>query len=196
MTAQAFVYNAIFFTYALVLSRYYGVAADVTGLYLTPFAIANFLGPVILGHFFDTVGRRPMIAATFATAAVILIITGYLFEHNLLTAAGQTALWSVMFFFASSAASSAYLTVSEIFPLEIRALAIAIFFSFGTAVGGIVAPWFFGFLIDSGSRAALYFGYLIAAALMLIAAGVELRFGVAAEGMSLEHIAPPLSSAG
>jgi MFS family permease len=196
MTAQAFVYNAIFFTYALVLSRYYGVAADVTGLYLTPFAIANFLGPVILGHFFDTIGRRPMIAGTFTVAAVTLIITGYLFEQGSLTAASQTALWSLMFFFASSAASSAYLTVSEIFPLEIRALAIAIFFSVGTAAGGIVAPWFFGFLIDSGSRSALYFGYLMAATLMLVAAGVELLFGIAAEGMSLEHIARPLSSAG
>jgi MFS family permease len=196
MTAQAFLYNAIFFTYALVLNRYYRVPADVTGLYLIPFAISNFLGPLVLGHFFDTVGRRPMIAGTFTVAAMTLIVTGYLFERGWLTAATQTALWSLMFFFASSAASSAYLTVSEIFPLEIRALAIAIFFSMGTAVGGIVAPWFFGFLIDSGSRQALYFGYLIAAALMLFAAGVELTFGIAAERMSLENIAKPLSAAG
>lgn len=195
MTAQAFLYNAIFFTYALVLNRYYRVPADVTGLYLMPFAFANFLGPLALGHFFDTVGRRPMIAGTFSVAALILIVTGYLFEQGALTASAQTALWSLMFFFASAAASSAYLTVSEIFPLEVRALAIAIFFSAGTAVGGVVAPWFFGFLIDSGSRGALYFGYLIAAALMLGAAGVELRLGIAAERMSLENIAKPLSSA-
>jgi MFS family permease len=196
MAAQAFLYNAIFFTYALVLHRYYSVPAGTTGLYLMPFALANFLGPLSLGHFFDTVGRRPMIASTFAIAALILIVTGYLFQHGFLSAATQTGLWSLMFFFASSAASSAYLTVSEIFPLEIRALAIAIFYSLGTAVGGIVAPWFFGFLIDTGARGALYFGYLIAAALMLSAAGVELWLGVDAEGMSLEHIAKPLSAAG
>lgn len=195
MAAQAFLYNAIFFTYALVLNRYYHVPAGVTGLYLMPFALANFLGPITLGHFFDTIGRRPMIAFTFTISALILIVTGYLFERGALTAVSQTALWSLMFFFASSAASSAYLTVSEIFPLEIRALAIAIFYSIGTAVGGIVAPWLFGFLIDTGARIALYFGYLIAAALMLCAAGVELRFGIAAEGMSLEHIAKPLSAA-
>lgn len=195
MTAQAFLYNAIFFTYALVLSRYYGVAADVTGLYLMPFALSNFIGPMVLGHFFDTVGRRPMISGTFAISALTLIVTGYLFERGALTAASQTLLWSVMFFFASSAASSAYLTVSEIFPLEVRALAIAIFFSVGTAVGGVVAPWLFGVLIDTGSRNALYLGYLIAAALMLGAAAVELRFGVAAERASLEEVARPISSA-
>jgi MFS family permease len=196
MGAQAFLYNAIFFTYALVLNRYYKVPAGLTGLYLMPFALANFMGPITLGHLFDTIGRRPMIASTFAASALILIVTGYLFERGVLTATTQTALWSLMFFFASSAASSAYLTVSEIFPLEIRALAIAIFYSAGTAIGGIVAPWFFGLLIDTGARIALYVGYLIAAALMLCAAGVELRFGVAAEGMSLEHIAKPLSAAG
>jgi MFS family permease len=149
-----------------------------------------------MGHFFDTVGRRPMIASTFTLAALTLIVTGYLFQQGVLSAATQTALWSLMFFFASSAASSAYLTVSEIFPLEIRALAIAIFYSVGTAVGGIVAPWFFGFLIDTGSRAALYLGYLIAAVLMLCAAAIELWFGIAAERMSLEQIAKPLSAAG
>jgi MFS family permease len=196
MGAQAFLYNAIFFTYALVLNRYYKVPAGLTGLYLMPFALANFMGPITLGHLFDTIGRRPMIASTFAASALILIVTGYLFERGVLTATTQTALWSLMFFFASSAASSAYLTVSEIFPLEIRALAIAIFYSAETAVGGIVAPWFFGLLIDTGARIALYVGYLIAAALMLCAAGVELRFGIAAEGMSLEHIAKPLSAAG
>ena len=194
MTAQAFLYNAIFFTYALVLNRYYGVSYETTGLYLMPFALSNFIGPMVLGHFFDTVGRRPMIAGTFTASALVLIVTGYLFEKGMLTATSQTVLWTVMFFFASSAASSAYLTVSEIFPLEVRALAIAIFFSIGTAVGGVVAPWFFGVLIDTGSRRALYVGYLIASGLMLAAAGVELRFGVAAERTGLEAIAKPLSS--
>ena len=159
-----------------------------------PFALSNFVGPMVLGHFFDTIGRRPMIAGTFTMAALTLIVTGYLFDRGALTATSQTVLWSVMFFFASSAASSAYLTVSEIFPLEVRALAIAIFFSVGTGVGGVVAPWLFGVLIDTGSRDALYCGYLIAAGLMLAAAAVELRFGVAAERLGLEDIAKPLSS--
>jgi MFS family permease len=195
MIAQAFVYNAILFTYALVLTRYYGVSAHATGLYLLPFACGNFLGPVALGHFFDTLGRRQMITATFAIAGLLLVLNGWLFERGALTATTQTILWSVMFFFASPAASSAYLTVSEIFPLEMRALAIAVFYSAGTAVGGVVAPWFFGRLIDSNSRTELFWGYLVAAALMLMAAVVEATLGVAAERTSLEKIAAPLSSA-
>jgi len=195
MVAQAFTYNAIFFTYAIVLSRYYGEPADRTGLYMLPFAAGNFLGPLLLGHLFDTIGRRRMISATFAIAAVILILTGWLFSRDALSIFSQTALWTVMFFFASPAASSAYLTVSEIFPLETRALAIAVFYSAGTAVGGIGAPWLFGRLIDTGSRVALFDGYLLAAGLMLAAAIVEITLGVDSEGVSLEEIAPPLSSA-
>jgi MFS family permease len=195
MTAQAFVYNALLFTYALVLTRYYGVSVHTTGLYLLPFALGNFLGPVALGHFFDTLGRRQMITATFTLAGLLLILNGWLFARGALTATTQTILWSVMFFFASPAASSAYLTVSEIFPLEMRALAIAIFYSAGTAAGGVVAPWFFGRLIDSRSRTDLFWGYLVAAALMLAAAAVEATLGIAAERTSLEKIAAPLSSA-
>jgi len=195
MIAQAFVYNAMLFTYALVLARYYGVPAGRTGLYLLPFAFGNFLGPLALGHFFDTIGRRQMIAATFTIASLLLVMSGYMFWHGALTATTQTIIWTAMFFFASPAGSSAYLTVSEIFPLEMRALAIAIFYSAGTAVGGIVAPWLFGRLIDSGSRFELFGGYIIASALMLAAAIVEIVFGVAAEQASLEKIAPPLSSA-
>jgi MFS family permease len=194
MIAQAFIYNAIFFTYALVLNRYLGVQADAAGLYLLPFALSNFLGPLILGHFFDSVGRRPMIAGTYAIAGCLLLITGYLFAEGQLTALSLTVWWSIMFFFASPAASAAYLTVSEIFPLEMRALAIALFYSVGTAVGGIVAPWFFGHLIDTGSRGALMEGYIVAAALMIGAAIMEILFGIAAEGVSLEKIAEPLSS--
>lgn len=194
MIAQAFVYNAIFFTYALVLNRFYGAPADTTGLYLFPFAIANFLGPLALGPLFDAIGRRQMIGATYAIAGVLLILTGWLFAHGELSGRSQTILWTVMFFFASPAASSAYLTVSEIFPLEMRALAIAIFFSAGTAAGGIAAPWLFGRLIDTGSRFDLFYGYLLAGALMLLAAAVEARFGVAAERRSLEAIAAPLAS--
>jgi MFS family permease len=136
-----------------------------------------------------------MIAATYMISGVLLVLTGYLFTHNALSTVGQTAMWTVMFFFASPAASSAYLTVSEIFPLEMRALAIAIFYSAGTGVGGIVAPWFFGRLIDTGSRDKLWLGYVVAAALMLAAAVVEMTFGIAAEGKGLEKIAEPLSAA-
>lgn len=195
MIAQAFVYNAILFTYALVLNRYYSVPADRTGLYLLPFALSNFVGPVALGPFFDTIGRRPMISGTFAISGLLLIANGWMFAHGSLTSTSQSIFWMVIFFFASPAASSAYLTVSEMFPLEMRALAIAIFYSTGTAMGGIVAPWFFGRLIDSGSRTELYYGYLVAAVLMLGAAVMEVLYGVAAEGQSLEKIAAPLSAA-
>jgi MFS family permease len=195
MMSQAFLYNAIFFTYALVLTRFYGVPASDTGLYLLPFAIGNFLGPVALGHWFDTVGRRPMIALTYGTSAVLLAATGWLFSEGLLSAVGQTALWSVIFFFASAAASSAYLTASEVFPLEIRALAIAVFFAVGTGTGGVLAPWLFGTLIGTGSRDALFAGYLLGAGLMLLAVGAVLAYGVRAERKSLEEVAPPLSAA-
>ena len=195
MVAQAFVYNAIFFTYALVLTRYYSVRPEATGFYMLPFAISNFLGPLLLGRFFDTIGRRQMIAGTYAASAAVLAVTGWMFLHGMLSSFEQASLWTLMFFFASPAASSAYLTVSEIFPLEIRALAIAVFYSAGTAVGGIIAPWFFGMLIDTGSREALFAGYMIAVALMLTAAIVEAVLGVSAERKSLEQIATPLSAA-
>lgn len=195
MMSQAFLYNAIFFTYALVLTRFYQVPAGDTGLYLLPFAIGNFLGPVALGHWFDTVGRRPMIALTYGTSAVLLAATGWLFSEGLLSAVGQTALWSVIFFFASAAASSAYLTASEVFPLEIRALAIAVFFAVGTGTGGVLAPWLFGTLIGTGSRNAVFAGYLLGAGLMLLAVAAVLAYGVRAERKSLEEVAPPLTSA-
>jgi MFS family permease len=195
MMSQAFLYNAIFFTYALVLTRFYAVPAAETGLYLLPFAIGNFLGPVALGHWFDTVGRRPMIALTYGTSAALLALTGWLFSEGLLSAAGQTAMWSVIFFFASAAASSAYLTASEVFPIEIRALAIAIFFAVGTGTGGVLAPWLFGALICTGSRGAVFAGYLAGVGLMLLAVGAVLAYGVRAERKSLEEIAPPLTSA-
>jgi MFS family permease len=195
MVSQAFLYNAIFFTYALVLSRFYGVPTDRTGLYLVPFAVGNFLGPILLGRFFDTIGRKPMIIATYTTSAVLLALTGYLFAADRLSATSQTALWTVIFFFASAASSSAYLTVSEVFPLELRGMAIALFYAIGTAVGGTAAPWAFGRLIDAGSRTYLFCGYLFAAALLLVAVGVTAAFGVKAEGMALEGVATPLSAA-
>ena len=153
MTSQAFFYNAIFFTYALVLTDFYGIPAEHVGWYILPFAAGNFLGPLLLGRLFDTIGRRPMIAFTYAISGVLLALTGYLFAQRACSArATQTIAWMVIFFFASAAASSAYLTVSETFPLEIRALAIAIFYAIGTGIGGVAGPLLFGALIDTGSR--------------------------------------------
>jgi len=195
MAAQAFFYNAIFFTYALVLTDFYAIPADHIGWYLLPFAAGNFLGPVLLGRLFDTVGRRPMIATTYALSGVLLVGAGYLFAAGVLSATGQTIAWMVIFFFASAAASSAYLTVSETFPLEVRALAIAFFYALGTGIGGVAGPWFFGALIDTGSRWSLFGGYLIGSVLMLAAALIAARFGVAAERKPLESVSRPLAAA-
>ena len=193
MAAQAFFYNAIFFTYALILTDFYGVSSDRVGWYLLPFAVGNFLGPVFLGRLFDTRGRRPMIAFTYIVSGLLLAGTGYLFMRNLIGAETQTACWMAIFFFASAAASSAYLTVSETFPLEIRALAIAFFYAVGTGIGGIAGPWLFGVLIDTGSRASVFGGYLLGAALMIAAGCVAWRWGVAAERKPLEMVARPLT---
>ena len=195
MAAQAFFYNAIFFTYALVLTGFFHVASENVGYYILPFAAGNFLGPVILGRFFDTWGRRPMIVFTYVTSGVLLALSGWLFAQDMLSATGQTVAWMVIFFFASSAASSAYLTVSETFPIEIRALAIAIFYAIGTGIGGIAGPLLFGALIDTGSRTSLFGGYLLGAVLMIGAAAVAWRWGIAAERKSLEQVAQPLTLA-
>jgi MFS family permease len=194
MTAQAFFYNAIFFTYALVLTDFYGVAAGQVGWYLLPFAAGNFLGPVMLGRLFDTVGRRPMIALTYGVSGALLAFTGYLFAIGVLSATGQTIAWMVIFFVASAAASSAYLTVSETFPLEVRALAIAFFYAIGTGVGGVAGPLLFGVLIDTGSRMSVFGGYLVGAVLMLAAAVIAAIYAVAAERKPLESVARPLAA--
>jgi MFS family permease len=196
MMTQAFFYNAIFFTYALVLMRFYNVPEQNVGSYLLPFALGNVLGPVLLGHLFDTIGRKPMITLTYGLAGILLAVTGWLFHAGVLTAQTQTLAWTIIFFIASAAASSAYLTVSEIFPLEIRALAIAIFYAIGTLTGGVGAPLLFGWIIGTGSMTALFIGYLLAAALMILGAVVEAWIGVSAERRSLEHVAAPLSSKG
>jgi len=196
MSTQAFFYNAIFFTYALVLMRFYDVREQGVGWYLLPFALGNVLGPLLLGHLFDTIGRKQMITITYALAGALLVVTGWFFHAGLLTAQTQTLAWTIIFFVASAAASSAYLTVSEIFPLEIRGMAIAIFFALGTLVGGVGAPLLFGWIIGTGSSTALFIGYLVAATLMIFAAAMEAWIGVAAERRSLEDIAAPLSSKG
>ena len=161
---------------------------------MLPFALGNFLGPIVLGHAFDAIGRRAMIAFTYAMSGLLLIGSGYLFARGMLTVNEQTVAWMVIFFFASAAASSAYLTVSESFPLEIRALAIAVFYAFGTALGGIAGPAFFGRLIDTQQRGAVFEGYLVGSALMLAAAAIAAIWGVNAERKSLEHVATPLSA--
>ncbi len=193
MAAQAFFYNAIFFTYALILTDFYHTPADRVGWYILPFAAGNVLGPVLLGRLFDTVGRKTMIASTYAISGLLLAVTADLFSRDLLTAQTLTIAWMTVFFFASAAASSAYLTVSEIFPLEIRALAIAFFYAIGTAAGGIAGPFLFGMLIDTGSRGSVAVGYLIGSALMIGAAVAEALWGVAAERKSLETVAKPLA---
>jgi MFS family permease len=196
MAAQAFFYNAIFFTYALVLTKFYGVEASDVGWYILPFAAGNFLGPVVLGRLFDTHGRRLMISLTYAVSGLLLVVVGVLFERDLLTAATQTIGWMIVFFVASPAASAAYLTVSETFPLEIRALTIAVFYAIGTGLGGVAAPYVFGKLIQSGSRQSVFGGYVFAAILMFAAAFVAARYAIRAERKPLEQVATPLSAAG
>ncbi|MDX3905452.1 MAG: MFS transporter [Pigmentiphaga sp.] len=193
MVSQAFFYNAIFFTYSLVLTRFHHVAEEKVGLYVFPFALANVLGPLLLGPLFDRIGRRRMIASTYTAAGLALAITGWAFAQGWLDARSQAWCWSAVFFLASAAASSAYLTASEIFPLEMRAIAIAVFYAAGTGLGGFVGPALFGGLIGTGSHAAVAVGYAVAAALMIVAGGCALRYGVDAERKSLEDIAPPLA---
>ncbi len=196
MISQSFLYNAIFFTYVLVLSQFYGVSASDASRYLFLFALGNLLGPFVLGHLFDTVGRKPMISSTYVVSGLLLAVTGWLFKEGALTATTQTLLWSVIFFIASAAASSGYLTVSELFPLEIRALAIAVFFAIAQAFGAL-GPTVFGALIGDQRHpdpARLFYGYLFAAAMMVAAGIITIFLGVRAERTSLEDLTPPLSA--
>jgi MFS family permease len=194
MITQAFLYNAIFFTEALVLTTFFGVDAGKVGYYIFPFAIGNLLGPLVLGGLFDTLGRRTMVAATYGISALLLAATSVLFLNGRLDALGVTLCWSVIFFFASAGASAAYLTVSEIFPLETRAIAIAIVYAVGTLVGGALAPALFGALIATKSPKAIVAGYAIGAAAMLTGAIVQAIWGVDAERKMLEDISAPLGS--
>ena len=194
MVTQAFFYNAVLFTYGLVLLRYYGVSAETLGLFLVPLALGNFFGPVLMGRLFDTLGRRVMISATYILSGVLLAITTWLFVQDVLTTLTQAIAWTVILFVASSAASSAYLTVSEIFPLEVRALAIAIFYACGTLAGGVGGPVLFGYLVGTGSRSLLGWGYIAGAALMVAGGVTEIFLGVDAERKSLESIATPLTA--
>ena len=192
MASQAFFYNAIFFTYALMLTRFYGISEERVGYYIFPFAVGNFLGPLILGRLFDAVGRRAMIAITYSVSGILLIATAYAFYRGSLSATGQTLCWSVIFFVASAAASSAYLTVSEVFPLEMRAISISLFYAVGTALGGFAGPPLYGAMIEGGSRSGLFAAYALAGALMCAAAYVAWKLGVDAERRPLEEVCPPL----
>ena len=194
MVSQAFFYNAIFFTYALVLTRFYAVPDGRVAYYIFPFALGNVLGPLLLGPLFDRVGRRKMIALTYVLAGVGLAITGWAFMMGWLDARTQALCWSAVFFLASAAASSAYLTVSEVFPLEMRAIAIAIFYAIGMGAGGFAAPVLFGMLIETGSREAVMVGYAIGAVLVIVAGLLALRYAADAERKPLEEVAPPLVS--
>ena len=193
MTGQAFLYNAIFFTYTLVLSEFFGVSEKTAPLYLIPFAVGNFLGPLVLGPLFDIVGRRVMISFTYIASSVLLIGTGQLFVHDKLGATTMTIAWCVIFFFASAGASSAYLTVSECFPLEARAMAISLFYAVGTGLSAL-APTLFGALIESASRTNVNYGYLLGAGLMLAAGVIAVYLAVPAERKALEDIASPYTA--
>jgi MFS family permease len=194
MGSQAFLYNAIFFTYALVLTRFYGIEAGTVPYFLLPFALGNLLGPLLLGRLFDTIGRVPMISGCYFITGGLMALTGYLFYVDILSAVTQTILWCIVFFFASAAASAGYLTVSEVFPMEIRAMAIALFYAIATGLGGISGPVIFGQLIGTGNATNLFIAYLVGAGFMVLAAVVELVIGVRAEGQSLENVATPLTA--
>ncbi len=191
---QAFLYNAILFGYATLLSKFFGVSTADAPYYLVAFAAGNLMGPLVLGRLFDTVGRKPMIAGTYILSGVLLLVTGYLFDQHQLTAASLTVCWSVVFFFASAGVSAAYLTVSEIFPMETRALAIAVFYAVGTGIGGIIGPQLFGRLIPTGKTSDVFVALAVGAGLMIIGGLAEIAFGVKAERRRLEGIAKPLTA--
>jgi MFS family permease len=194
MITQSFLYNAIFFTSSLVLQNFYGKTSSSAALYFFPFAAGNLLGPLLLGHLFDTVGRRKMIGGSYSLAAIVLFVSALLFNAGTLSAGTHTALWCLSFFFASAGASAGYLTVSEIFPLEVRGQAISYFFSIAQCFGAL-GPVIFGALIGDGTaRGPLFWGYVMASVIMLFGGLVAFKFGVDAEGKALEDIAPPLSS--
>jgi MFS family permease len=196
MITQSFLYNAIFFTYALVLTKFYHVSNNTVPLYGLAFAVGNLAGPLLLGHLFDTVGRKKMISGTYVISGAMLAFSAWLFAAGILSAAGQTFIWIVIFFFASAGASAGYLTVSEIFPIEIRAEALAVFFAIAQIVGAI-GPAFYGALIGNGSnRANLAIGYLVGGGIMILGGVIEAVLGINAEGKSLEAVAPPLTEVG
>jgi MFS family permease len=196
MITQSFLYNAIFFTSSLVLEFFFHVKPTNTAYYFFAFAAGNLLGPLTLGRLFDTVGRKKMISGTYITAGVLLIISASMFKAGMLNATTQTIWWAVVFFFASAGASAGYLTASEVFPLEVRAQSIAVFFAIAQLFGAFGSHWY-GHLIGNGTdRNSLFIGYLVGAGAMIIGGIIAIFFGVAAEGKPLEDVAKPLSVIG
>jgi MFS family permease len=192
---QAFLYNAVYFTFALVLGTFFGVPSALSGLYLIPLALGSLVGPLLLGRLFDSVGRRPMITVSYVGSGVLLVVTAWLFSAGALTAWTLAAAWAAIFFLASAGASAAYLTVSEIFPMEIRAMCIALFYAVGTGLGGIIGPVLFGALVETGDPGNVAMGYYLGAAVMILGGVAELVLGVEAAKRSLEDVATPLSAA-
>jgi MFS family permease len=193
MVTQSFLYNAIFFTYALVLQNFYHLSSSSAAIYFFPFAIGNLIGPLVLGPFFDSIGRRKMIFATYLLSGAVLLASAGLFNAGMLNATTHTIFWCVSFFLASAGASSAYLTVSEIFPLEVRGQAISYFFAIAQVVGAL-GPVLFGALVGDGShRTPLFWGYVLGSVVMMAGGLIAWRFGVDAEGKGLEDIAEPLT---
>jgi MFS family permease len=192
---QAFLYNAITFGYAQILATFFHVKTN-PGYYFAVIAVGNLAGPLVLGRLFDTVGRKPMIAGTYLVSGVLLLGTALLFDQGALNATTMTLCWVIVLFFASAGASAAYLTVSEVFPLETRALAIAFFYAIGTAAGGITGPLLFSALVSTGKVPDTVLAFCIGAVLMIAGGITELILGVKAERRSLEDIARPLTAAG
>lgn len=190
---QAFLYNSVTFGYAVILTTFFDVPEGDTGYYFAVIAVGNFFGPLLLGHLFDSVGRKPMIAGCYIGSGALLFGTAYLFDQGSLSAGTMTACWTAVLFLASAGASAAYLTVSEIFPLETRALCIAFFYAIGTAIGGISGPLLFNGLVSSGKPSDTTLAFCIGAGLMVAAGLVEAAIGVKAERRSLESLASPLS---
>ncbi|MFD3454369.1 MFS transporter [Streptomyces sp. NPDC058691] len=191
---QAFLYNSVTFGYAVILTTFFDIPNGSTGYYFAVIAVGNFMGPLLLGHLFDSVGRKPMISGTYIGSGVLLLGTAWLFQQGMLSAFTMTACWTAVLFLASAGASAAYLTVSEIFPLETRALCIAFFYAVGTALGGITGPLLFNGLVSSGKPSDTTLAFCIGAVLMILAGCVEAAIGVRAERRSLESLATPLSA--
>ena len=186
--SQAFFYNGIFYTYALILNQFYGVPKEINGVYMIPLSLASFTGPLVIAPFFDTWGRKQMICLSYSSSAILLFICAMLFYYNTLTLFYQCVFWFVVFFIASPGASSAHLTISELFPVEIRSQAMSIFFALGLGIGGVIAPYIFGILISDNSRGYVALGYMISSFFMFIGGIVGWFFGVKAEGKSLEEL--------
>jgi MFS family permease len=194
MITQSFLYNAIFFTYAIVLTNFYDVDPTQVPIYGLAFSVGNLAGPLLLGRLFDTIGRRKMISGTYLISGALLAVSAFLFDAGVLTAATQTLMWVIIFFFASAGASAAYLTVSEIFPIEIRAQTIAVFFAIAQ-VFGAMGPLIYGALIGDGTdKTGLFIGYLFGAAVMIFGGLIAAWLGINAEGKSLESVARPLTA--